>query len=68
MIDPDDRERAALREGLKLMAELMGAFGWTTRLNELTEAQAAALAEAAIDGFLDSMQGSAPRPEHEVPF
>ena len=68
MIDPDDRERTAIAAGLKLMAELMAEIGWTTSLNQLTEAQARALAEAAIDRFLDSMGTSAPRPDPEVPF
>ena len=66
MIDPDDRERAAIAAGLRLMAELMAEIGWMTRLNELTEPRA--LAEAAIDGFLEAMQTSAPRPDAEVPF
>ena len=68
MIDPDDRERAAIAAGLKLMAELMAEIGWTTSFNQLTEAQARALAEAAIDGFLESMGTSVPRPDPEVPF
>lgn len=68
MIDPDDRERTAIAAGLKLMAELMAEIGWTTRFNQLTEAQARALAEAAIDGFLESMGTSAPRPDSGVPF
>ena len=68
MIDPDDRECAAIAAGLKLMGELMAEIGWTTHFNQLTEAQARALAEAAIDGFLDSMGTSAPRPDPEVPF
>lgn len=68
MIDPDDRERAAIVAGLKLMAELMAEIGWTTCFNQLNEAQARALAEAAIDGFLESMATSSPRPNPEVPF
>lgn len=68
MIDPDDRERAAIAAGLTLMAELMAEIGWTTCFNQLTEAQARALAEAAIDGFLEAMGTSAPRPDPEVPF
>ena len=55
VIDPDDRERAAIAAGLKLMAELMAEIGWTTRFNQLSEPQARALAEAAIDGFLEAM-------------
>ena len=68
MIDPDERERAAIAAGLKLMAELMSEIGWTARLNELTGAQARALAEAAIDGFLEAMALSVSRPDSEVPF
>lgn len=68
MIDPDDRECAAIAAGLKLMAELMAEIGWTTSFNQLTEAQARALAEAAIDGFLEAMATSTPRPDPEVPF
>jgi hypothetical protein len=68
MTDPDDRERAALRAGLRLMVELMAEIGWTTRLNELTEAQASTLAEAAVDGFLQAMRAGAPQPDPEVPF
>ena len=60
--DPDDRERAAIAAGLKLMAELMAEIGWTTRFNQLTEPQARALAEAAIDGFLEAMALSAAAP------
>ena len=68
MTDPDERERAALGAGLGLMVELMAEIGWTTRLNELTEAQARALAEAAVDGYLEAMRASALRPDPEVPF
>ena len=62
VIDPDDRERAAIAAGLRLMAELMAEIGWTTRFNQLTEPQARALAEAAIDGFLEAMALSARAP------
>jgi hypothetical protein len=68
MIDPDDRERAALREGLRLMAELMAEIGWTTRFNDLTEAQALALATAAVDGFQAAMAARIRQPDSEVPF
>ncbi len=68
VIDPDDRERAAIAAGLRLMAELMAEIGWSTHLNELTEAQARALAEAAIDGFLEAMATTARPPDPEVPF
>jgi hypothetical protein len=68
VIDPDDRERAAIAAGLKLMAELMAEIGWTTSFNQLSEPQARALAEAAIDGFLEAMALSVARPDPEVPF
>ena len=43
MIDPDEREQAALRAALKNMAELMAEIGWTTRFADLSEAQALSL-------------------------
>ncbi|TCT12351.1 hypothetical protein EDC22_10233 [Tepidamorphus gemmatus] len=68
MIDPDEREQAALRAALRTMAELMAEIGWTTRFAELSEAQALALATAAVDGFQEAMQTRAPRTHLEVPF
>ena len=68
MIDPDEREQAALRAALKNMAELMAEIGWSTRFQDLGEAQALALATAAVDGFQDAMAQTAPRPDPEVPF
>lgn len=68
MIDADEREQAALHNALKFMGELMAEIGWSTRFNDLTGEQAANLAEAAVDGFQDSMLASAPRPTMEVPF
>lgn len=68
MIDPDEREQVALRAALKNMAELMAEIGWTVRFADLTEAQALALATAAVDGFQEAMMASASRPEPEVPF
>lgn len=68
MIDPDERERQALHNALQFIGELMAEIGWTTRFNELSAAQAAKLAEAAVDGFQESMLASAPRRSSEVPF
>lgn len=68
MIDPDSRERAALKAALKFMAALMAEIGWETRFKELSAQQAAKLAEAAVDGFQEAMATSAPRTESEVPF
>jgi len=68
VIDPDSRERAALQNALKSMAALMAETGWETRFTDLDAQQAAKLAEAAVDGYLESMGTSAPRTESEVPF
>lgn len=68
MIDPGEREKAALRAALRNMTELMAEIGWPTRFNDLSEAQALALATAAIDGFQEAMAASAARPDPDVPF
>lgn len=68
MIDPDDREKAALVHAMKSMGLLMDEFGWSTRFKDLTAMQAGKLAEAAVDGFQESMVASAPRASSEVPF
>ncbi len=68
MIDPDEREQAAMRAGLRNMAELMAEVGWTKRFADLSEGQALALATAAVDGFQQAMAASASRPDPEVPF
>ena len=68
MIDPDDRERAALAAGLKNLAEVMAEIGWSVRLNELTEIQVKTLVEVAMDGFCEAMRASAPQSEIQVPF
>jgi hypothetical protein len=68
MIDPDDRERAALGAGLKNIAEVMAEIGWSVRLNELTKTQVMTLVEVAVDGFCEAMRASAPQSEIQVPF
>ncbi len=68
MIDPDNREREALAQALKSMGAVMAEIGWSTSLRDLTAAQAGQLAEAAVDGFQDSMLASAPCAGSEVPF
>ena len=64
MDNAGERERAALVAALKSMAGILGQVGWHRRFNELTDQQAAALAEAAVAGFQRSMWERAP----EVPF
>jgi hypothetical protein len=68
MIDPDDREKAALVHAMKSMGLLMDEIGWSTRFQDLTSMQARKLAEAADEGFQESMVASAPRASSEVPF
>ena len=68
MIDPDDRERAALAHAMKSMGLLMGEIGWTVSFKDLTAMQAGKLAEAAVDGFQESLLASAQRASSEVPF
>ena len=68
MIDPDDREKAALVHAMKSMGLLMGEIGWATPFRDLTPAQAGKLAEAAVDGFLENMRASTPPESSEVPF
>jgi len=68
VIDPDSRERAALKAALKSMAALMAEIGWDTRLRDLSTMQAGKLTEAAIDAYLEAMATSAPRSNLEVPF
>ena len=48
------------------MAEVMAEIGWTTRLCDLTEAQARSLVEVAVGGFLEVSQQ--PQSACEVPF
>ncbi|QYX58066.1 hypothetical protein K1T73_06755 [Roseovarius sp. SCSIO 43702] len=68
MIDPDEREQAALTVALKFMSELMAEIGWSVRFNDLSAEQAAKLAEAAVDGFQEGMLATTPRETQEVPF
>lgn len=53
MIDPDPHERDGLAAGLRNVAEVMAEVGWTTRLCDLTEAQARTIVEVAVGGFFE---------------
>ena len=68
MIDPDDRERQALTQAMKCMGLLMGEISWSSRFKVLTAMQAGKLAEAAVDGFQESLLASAQPASSEVPF
>lgn len=67
MIDPDDRERAAIRAAMRPVAEIMEETGWATRFADLTEAQVLTLIEVAVGGYLDALQRDAAARE-EAPF
>lgn len=53
MIDPDPHEREGISAGLRNVAEVMAEVGWTTRLCDLTEAQARTIVEVAVGGFFE---------------
>ena len=68
MVDPTEREQAALRAALALVAESMEEIGWQTRLSELSWWQALTLVEVAVTGFQDAMRTSADPAGEEPPF
>ena len=68
MVDPSEREQAAIRATIKLVAEIMEEIGWRTRLIELSEAQVLTLIEVAVSGFQDAMLASARADGVEIPF
>ena len=55
MVDLTEQEQAAIRAGVKLMAEIMEEIGWRTQLINLSEAQVLTLIEVAVSGFQDAM-------------
>ncbi len=59
VIDLTEREQAAIRATVKLVAEIMEEIGWQTRLIELSEAQVLTLIEVAVGGFQDAMLATA---------
>lgn len=68
MVDPTEREQAALYAALGLVAESMEEIGWQTRLSELSGWQALTLVEVAVTGFQDAMRASADPAGEEPPF
>jgi hypothetical protein len=59
VVDPNERERAAIRATVKLVAEIMEEIGWRTQLIELSEAQVLTLIEVSVGGFQDAMLATA---------
>jgi hypothetical protein len=69
MVDLTEQERAAIRTAMRSVAEAMGEIGWTTRLQDLTEAQVLTLIEVSVGGFQEAMQAIArDQATEEVPF
>ena len=68
MVDLTEQEQAAIRAGVKLMAEIMEEIGWETRLIELTEHQVLTLIEVAVGGFQDAMLATAKAENTGAPF
>lgn len=69
MVDLTEQEQAAMRAAMRRVAESMGEIGWTTRLQDLTEAQVLTLIEVAVGAFQEAMQAIAHgRPAEELPF
>ena len=55
MVDPTEREQAAIQATVRFMAEIMEEIGWRTQLIDLSEAQVLTLIEVAVSGFQDAM-------------
>jgi hypothetical protein len=66
VVDLTERERSALRAGLKSVGELMEEIGWATTLAELSEAQVLSLIEAAVGDFQEAMAASAAAASSEI--
>lgn len=69
MVDLTEQERAAIRAAVRPLAEVMGEIGWSTRLQDLSEAQVLTLIEIAVDAFQAAMRALAENAvQEEVPF
>jgi len=69
VVDLAEQEQAAIRAAMRRVAEAIAEIGWSTRFQDLTEAQVLTLIEVAVGGFQEAMQaiarqGTAP----EEPF
>lgn len=68
MVDLTEEERAAVTATLKRVALLMDEIGWQTAFADLSEAQARALIEEAVEGFREAMTDIAKVNTPEIPF
>jgi hypothetical protein len=67
MVDLTDQEHAAIRHGMKMVAEIMEEIGWETRLIDLSEQQVLTIIEVAIGGFQDAMREIAAANQQQFP-
>ena len=67
MVDITDQEHTAIRQALKMVAEIMEAIGWETRLIDLSEQQVLTIIEVAIGGFQDAMREIAAANQQQFP-
>lgn len=81
MVDLTEQEKAAIRTAVRRVAEAIAEIGWSTRFQDLNEAQVLTLIEVAVGGFQAAMQAAAcgdaaegrgpgrvPNPATDVPF
>ena len=67
MVDLTDQEHAAIRQALKMVAEILEEIGWETRLIDLSEQQVLTIIEVAIGGFQDAMREIAAANQQQFP-
>ena len=67
MVDLTDQEHAAIRQALKMVAEILEEIGWETRLIDLSEQQVLTIVEVAIGGFQDAMREIAAANQQQFP-
>ena len=67
MVDITDQEHTAIRQALKMVAEIMEEIGWETRLIDLSEQQVLTIIEVAIGGFQDAMREIAAANQQQFP-
>ncbi|MBE7183848.1 MAG: hypothetical protein INR68_05535 [Methylobacterium mesophilicum] len=64
MVDPSEKETAAIGHAMRMLAEVLDEIGWETRLNELSEAQVRTIVDVTVTAFRERMRES----QREAPF
>ncbi len=67
MVDLTAEEQAAMRQAMKMQAEVMEEIGWQTRLCDLSQAQVLSLIEVAIASFQEAMAETAQAHKQDQP-